>query len=98
MGLTQSGGGIIVAHSNGAAECGAAFRLLTAEVRSNIDYVGFEGQWHIGKEEYGLKSAVNVRHRDDLVPKLSPGNWGKQWTREIISSSNSPHDFIPEYY
>ena len=47
---------------------------VSSSVRSNISFQGFGGQWHIDQIQYGLASAVNVRHINDPVPYFSPGN------------------------
>ena len=102
--INASGGGNVVAHSNGTAVFGAAMNYVSSSVRSNISFQGFGGQWHIDQKQYGLASAMNVRHVLDPVPLFSMGNWdtedGPKSYVEVGDGYNagfSFHDFNKYY-
>ncbi|MCX6958001.1 MAG: hypothetical protein NT164_05655 [Verrucomicrobiae bacterium] len=64
-----------VMFSNATALFGGAMPFVRPEVRTQIHFQGFGGQWNINKDAYSLKRANNIRHPLDLVPMLTPWNW-----------------------
>ncbi|OQW99701.1 MAG: hypothetical protein BWK80_62610, partial [Desulfobacteraceae bacterium IS3] len=73
--IEKTGGGTVIAHSQGTSGVRGAFALLDPKIKRNIDYIGWGGESHISTQWHGLNSAVNVRNRGDIIPRLAPRNW-----------------------
>jgi hypothetical protein len=74
--LRATGGGNVVAHSQGTQVVRNGLSLLSTDIRSNITFQGFGGQTTIDANQFELKNASNSARRGDPVAALL--NWGSE--------------------
>jgi RHS repeat-associated protein len=80
--IRASGGGYIIAHSNGSGVFFAASALLPAAVKANINYEGFGPQININEQNVpGLRSYYNEAGSKDWIARGL--NHGAYWDKEI---------------
>ncbi|MBX9742581.1 MAG: RHS repeat-associated core domain-containing protein, partial [Chthoniobacterales bacterium] len=99
--IRASGGGTIIAYSNGAEVIYGAFRLLSAEVKANINYEGFGPQININQHNVpGLHSYYNETGSHDWVGVLLNRGKDVYWNKIIPQEGYNlfeNHNFIKNY-
>jgi hypothetical protein len=97
--IRASGGGYIIAHSNGSGVFIAASALLPAAVKANINYEGLGPQININKQNVpGLRSYYNEAGSKDWIARGL--NHGAYWDKEIPQKGmrlDINHSFIKTY-